>query len=96
MLIACAERQISAHEIDCRTARSALLGHVSANGPAILTFLKGLGLNAPLRRRGAVDLDIANAMLMAIYGLRFQSADRVPGINESRPQQYRLFPKGMR
>jgi Holliday junction resolvasome RuvABC endonuclease subunit len=69
MLAACAELGVEAVEVDFQVARRALLGSPNAGADAVIGFVRGMGLK-PLRRpRGGVDLDVANAVLMAAYGL---------------------------
>ena len=69
MLAACAELQVEALEVDFQAARGALLGRPNAGADLILDFVRGLGLEPPRRPRGGVDMDVANALLMAAYGL---------------------------
>ena len=69
MLAACAELGVEAVEVDVQAARRALLGRHNAGASSVLEFVRGLGLEPPRRPRGGVDLDVANAVLMAAYGL---------------------------
>jgi hypothetical protein len=69
MLAACAELGVKALEVDFQAARGALLGRPNAGADSVLDFVRGLGLEPPRRPRGGVDLDVANAVLMAAYGL---------------------------
>jgi Holliday junction resolvasome RuvABC endonuclease subunit len=69
MLAACAELQVEAREVDFQAARGALLGRPNAGADLVLDFVRGLGLEPPRRTRGGVDMDVANALLMAAYGL---------------------------
>jgi len=69
MLAACAELGVEAIEVDFQAARRALLGRHNAGADAVLKFVRGLGVEPPQRPRGSVDMDVANAVLMAAYGL---------------------------
>lgn len=69
MLAACAEKRVPAREVGFRTVRRALLGRGNANAAMLVDFVTSQGLPPPSRPRGAVDLDVANAIAMAIYGL---------------------------
>ncbi len=75
MLAACARLSVPATEVNFHTVRLSLLDTRRAD--RVPAFLRGLGLTIPCRPRGGPDLDIANAMLMAFYGLRAVS----PGDN---------------
>jgi len=69
MLAACAELGVEAVEVDFQAARRALLGRHNAGASSVLEFVRGLGVEPPRRPRGGVDMDVANAVLMAAYGL---------------------------
>lgn len=69
MLAACAELGVKAREVDFQVARRALLGRHNAGADSVLDFVRGLGVEPPRRPRGGVDMDVANAVLMAAYGL---------------------------
>jgi len=78
MLAACAELEVEAVEVDFQAARRALLGRHNAGASSVLEFVSGLGVELPRRPRGGVDVDVANAILMAAYGLLLRGA-RLPG-----------------
>jgi crossover junction endodeoxyribonuclease RuvC len=69
MLTACAAQGVPAFEVDFRTVRRALLGHGNAGADHVVEFVTSRGLDPPRRPRGGVDLDAANAIMMAVYGL---------------------------
>jgi Holliday junction resolvasome RuvABC endonuclease subunit len=69
MLLACAERGVPAYEVDVHVVRRAMLGRVNAGAKDILAALHREGFEVPSRPRGAPDLDVANAALVAVYGL---------------------------
>ena len=69
MLAACAELGVEVVEVDFQAVRRALLGRHNAGASSVLEFVRGLGVEPPRRPRGGVDLDVANAVLMAAYGL---------------------------
>ena len=69
MLAACAEQGVEAVEVDFQAARRALLGRHNAGASSVLDFVRGLGVEPPRRPRGGVDMDVANAVLIAAYGL---------------------------
>jgi Holliday junction resolvasome RuvABC endonuclease subunit len=69
MLAACAEIGVVAVEVDFQAVRRSLLGRHNAGADSVLEFVRGLGVEPPRRPRGGVDMDVANAILMAAYGL---------------------------
>ena len=69
MLAASAEKGVPVFEIDFHTVRGALLGRGNANADRVVEFVRAQGLPPPSRPRGGVDVDVANAIAMAIYGL---------------------------
>jgi len=84
MLAACAELGVEAIEIDFQAARQALLGRHNAGAGSVLEFVSGLDLELPRRPRGGVDLDVANAILMAAYGLLVER----PGCQARAPERW--------
>jgi len=69
MLAACAELEVPVFEIDFHTVRQTLLGRRNAGAAHVVEFVRSQGLDPPRRPRGGVDLDVANAIVMAMYGL---------------------------
>lgn len=74
MLAACADLEVPACEIDSYRVRLTLLGRVNAPASSLIEFLGAQGFELPRRPRGAIDLDIASAVLMAVYGLSQRAA----------------------
>ena len=58
-----------------RSVRSALIGNANAKAPLISAYLEEMGLEIPRRPRGGTDFDVANAMLMALFGLGARGGD---------------------
>ena len=77
MLATCAEKRVPAWEIDFHTVRRALLGRGNANAAMLVDFVTSQGLPPPFRPRGAVDLDVANAIAMAIFGMMLSKESTV-------------------
>jgi Holliday junction resolvasome RuvABC endonuclease subunit len=71
MLVACAEAGVRAFEVDFYRVRLALLARVNAPAPLLVEFLRDRGFDLPRRPRGGVDLDVANAITMGLYGLLY-------------------------
>jgi len=69
MLAACADSGVRACEIDFYRVRLTLLGRVNAPASSLVEFLKAQGFDLPRRPRGGIDLDVANAIMMGVYGL---------------------------
>ena len=69
MLCACAKIGVPSHEIDFHTVRLVLLGRPNATKTCSAGLLDHLGLTPPRRARGGIDLDVADAMLVALYGI---------------------------
>jgi Holliday junction resolvasome RuvABC endonuclease subunit len=69
MLVECAERGIPVHAITFRTIRAAVMGRGNARADDLIAFLRQRGIAVPPRPRGAPDLDVANAIVTALYGL---------------------------
>jgi Holliday junction resolvasome RuvABC endonuclease subunit len=69
MVLACAERGLPVIEVELHVLRRAMLGRVNAGAADVLQFLRQGGFEVPCRPRGGPDMDVANAMVVAIYGL---------------------------
>ena len=69
LLVACADSGVVAHEIDFYRVRVTLLGRANAPASSLVEFLRAQGFDLPRRPRGGVDLDVANAIMMGVYGL---------------------------
>lgn len=74
MLAACAEANIVAMEAPVQQVRRTLVGRHNASTAEVIQYLQGRGVDLPRRPRGAVDGDIANAILMALYGVEILTA----------------------
>ena len=68
MLLAWFLRNIPALEIEVTVIRRTTMGRPNARPHEILRFLQAQRLQVPFRPRGAPDMDIANALLLAVYG----------------------------
>jgi len=68
MLLACASRAIPLTDVEVHVARLAMCGRVNASSEDIVRIVQQSGIHVPRRPRGSLDLDIANAVLMALYG----------------------------
>ena len=75
MLAACAVHGVPVEEVNFRSVRSALIGNANAKAPEIAAYIEEMGLTIPRRPRGGTDFDVANAMLMALFGLRARDED---------------------
>jgi Holliday junction resolvasome RuvABC endonuclease subunit len=69
MLLACADASVPSLEVDFQTVRRVLLGRGNAPASAVPEFVSGLGIPLPRRKGNEIDLDVANAILMALFGL---------------------------
>jgi len=68
MLAACAAMGIPAFEVDFQVVRLAFVGQRNASKAAAVALVSHLGLAPPRRPRGSVDLDVVDAIMMALYG----------------------------
>lgn len=66
-LLACAEHATPAYEVGFQEVRRVLLGNGSAPAEAVAEFARAEGIPLPKRARGGIDMDVANALMMAIY-----------------------------
>jgi Holliday junction resolvasome RuvABC endonuclease subunit len=72
MLKVCGELAIPAQEVDFQQVRLALLGRANATKASAVELVSYLGLGGlPRRPRGGVDLDVVDAIMMALYGLDY-------------------------
>jgi Holliday junction resolvasome RuvABC endonuclease subunit len=69
MLVACADASVRAFEVDFYRVRLTLLGRVNAPASSLVAFLSAQGFDLPRRPRDGVDMDVANAIMMGVYGL---------------------------
>jgi len=69
MLGACAEAGIPGTEIDFQQARRHVLGRGNLSKQAVPELLRDLGLAVPTRDRGGIDYDVADAIVIALFGL---------------------------
>ena len=69
MLATCAEMRVPAFEVDFQVVRLALLGQQNASKASAAELVSHLGLGLPRRPRGGVDLDVVDAIMMALFGL---------------------------
>jgi Holliday junction resolvasome RuvABC endonuclease subunit len=69
MVLACAERGLAVLEVELHVLRRAMLGRVNAGAADVLQLLRSEGFEVPCRPRGGPDLDVANAVLVGLYGL---------------------------
>jgi Holliday junction resolvasome RuvABC endonuclease subunit len=74
MLLACANREVPAHDIDINTIRRTVVGRVNASATVILEFVRQAGFKVPLRPRGEPDLDVANAIVVGLFGLSWRGS----------------------
>jgi len=72
MLMACAERHIPAFEVDFHTIRRQMLGHWKAGKPAVVKYLWTLGVELPTRTGGYVDLDVVDAIMVALHAAKLK------------------------
>lgn len=70
MLLACASSSVPVFEVEVHLVRLAMCGRVNAGAEDIVRVVKQSGIEVPQRPRGALDMDIANAVVMALYGLQ--------------------------
>jgi Holliday junction resolvasome RuvABC endonuclease subunit len=68
MLAACCSVGVSVQEADFHTVRTALLGRANARTEEVVAYVVSRFV-LPRRPRGQLDTDVANAILMAVYGL---------------------------
>ncbi len=69
VLAACAETHVPATEVHFRVARQATIGS-ACRREDVVPFVYKSGLEIPRRPRGGVDFDVANAIVLGLYGLR--------------------------
>jgi crossover junction endodeoxyribonuclease RuvC len=74
MLLACANRQMPAYDVDITIVRKSVVGRVNASAAVILDLVRQMGFKVPARQRGGPDLDIANAIVVGLFGLSGSSA----------------------
>ena len=96
MLAACAELEVPVFEVDFHTVRQVLLGRRNAGAAHVVEFVRSQGLDPPRRPRGGVDLDAANAIMMAVYGLGYEPSidggGGTPPYGKSRPRASAQLP----
>ena len=68
-MTACARHGVPAQEVGFQTVRRALMGTGSPAAEAVAEFVEEEGFTLPRLRTGRRDRDIANAIMMALYGL---------------------------
>jgi Holliday junction resolvasome RuvABC endonuclease subunit len=83
MVVTCAERGLPVIEVELHVLRRGMLGRVNAGAEDVLQLLRQEGFEVPCRPHGAPDMDIANALVVAIYGL---SWSRSAGPGEAFPE----------
>ena len=66
-LMACAEHATPAYEVAFQEVRRVGLGNGNAPAEAVTDSIQDEGLRLPRRSRGGLDMDIASALIMAIY-----------------------------
>ena len=66
-LMACAEHATPAYEVAFQGVRRVALGNGNAPAEAVTDSIQDEGLRLPRRPRGGLDMDIANALVVAIY-----------------------------
>jgi Holliday junction resolvasome RuvABC endonuclease subunit/integrase len=67
----CEELGIPAFQIDFQRVRLALLGRGNAGKADAADLIRSHGLMPPNLPRGDIDFDVVDAIMMALYGLRF-------------------------
>ncbi len=72
MFRACAEFGVAVDEVDFNSARRAIIGTARVDLPLITRFIEALAIEMPRRPRGGLDLDIANAIVVGFYGLKYR------------------------
>jgi hypothetical protein len=72
MLAACAEMRGLTFEVDFQAVRLVLLGRQNASKADAVELTKRLGLSPPCRPRGGIDLDVVDAIMMALYWLDYE------------------------
>lgn len=75
MIVACADRCVPVHEVEVHVVRRAVFGRVNASGGDVLDFVRSQGYEIPRRPRGGPDADIANAIVMALYGISLSNGE---------------------
>jgi crossover junction endodeoxyribonuclease RuvC len=70
--LVCARHRVPAHDADISVARKAVVGRFNAGAKDILEAVWRRGIDVPLRPRGGPDLDIANAIVIGLYGLHLE------------------------
>jgi len=68
ILAACAEVDVVATEVHFRKARQAVTGSTQGSRQEVIDFVQRSGFGIPVRPRGGQDFDIANAVVLAVYG----------------------------
>ena len=70
----CAQSAITTVEVDFYEVRGKVLGRGNAGEDEVIDFLREIGFDLPVNRVGRIDDDVADSIMLALYGITLTDA----------------------